>query len=72
MTLHRWIWLGSKEPNCCGYKKGKPTYISLKDDIITVFGEIFYEKLKAFMKTDLPDEAFATFNEKNIIDKWIK
>ena len=72
MTLHRWIWLGSKEPNCIGYKKGKPAYISLKDDIITVFGDAFYEKLKSFMKSDLPDEAFATFNEKNVIDKWIK
>jgi len=72
MTLHRWIWLGSKEPNCIGYKKGKPAYISLKDDIIEAFGVIFYGKLKAFMKSDLPDEAFATFNENSSLDKWIK
>jgi len=42
---------------CPNYKKGKPVWISMKDNLISLFGDKFYNRLKSDMETT--------------VDKWI-
>lgn len=62
LFMTRWAWL-----HCCRWKKGKEAWVSMEEDLKYVFGDKFYEKLKEFMESDLPDDGF---NQSKIED-WL-
>lgn len=55
LYVQRWAWL-----HCPNRNKGNGVWISMEDDLRYIFGDKFYEKLKIFMKSDLPDDEFKT------------
>jgi len=69
LYLARWLWYGYPKNYCPNYGRGKPSYVSLKKDLINIFGKGWYNKLEKFMQSDLNDDDWETFDERNI-DDW--